>query len=189
MGMRVRLKASFDTSKFTGAAKVILEGLKTHGMILADNGGDWFISGAPDDRWNHEEILPILKEKLTEAFEQIESDYELYSVDGAEIEHKDRDGFWAWTDGGWMVRGFTTVNYLTGKTSYREVKNLHAIFQCARELLLLVTQILFNTSLFFCQSRISGTHLADQSTNKPIKKQIFYAQLVTVTHCAANNAP
>jgi hypothetical protein len=63
MGMRVRLKASFDTTKFTGAARVILEGLKTHGMILADNGGDWFISGAPDDRWNHEELLPIRKVK------------------------------------------------------------------------------------------------------------------------------
>ncbi len=63
MGMRVRLKASFDTSKFTGAAKVILEGLKIHGMILADNGGDWFISGAPDDRWNHDELLPIRKVK------------------------------------------------------------------------------------------------------------------------------
>lgn len=61
MGLRVRLKSSFDTSKFTGAARVILEGLKTHGMILADNGGDWFISGAPDARWNHEELLPIRK--------------------------------------------------------------------------------------------------------------------------------
>lgn len=63
MGMRVRLKADFDTSPFTGAARVILEGLKTHGMILADNGGDWFISGAPDERWNHEELLPIRKVK------------------------------------------------------------------------------------------------------------------------------
>ena len=63
MGMRVRLKAEFDTSKFTGAARVILEGLKAHGMILADNGGDWFISGAPDERWNHEELLPIRKVK------------------------------------------------------------------------------------------------------------------------------
>ena len=63
MGMRVRLKASFDTSQFTGAAKVILEGLKTHGMILADNGGDWFISGAPDDRWVHDELIPIRKVK------------------------------------------------------------------------------------------------------------------------------
>ncbi len=63
MGMRVRLKASFDTSKFTGAARVILEGMKKYGLILADNGGDWFISGAPDDRWVHEEILPIRKIK------------------------------------------------------------------------------------------------------------------------------
>jgi len=63
MGMRVRLKASFDTSKFTGSAKVILEGLKSHGMILADNGGDWYISGAPDERWIHEELTPIRKVK------------------------------------------------------------------------------------------------------------------------------
>jgi len=39
--------------------RVILEGLKAHGMILADNGGDWFISGAPDERWVHEELSPI----------------------------------------------------------------------------------------------------------------------------------
>ena len=61
MGMRVRLKASFDTSRFTGAARVVLDGLKKYGMILADNGSDWFISGAPDDRWNHEELTPLRK--------------------------------------------------------------------------------------------------------------------------------
>jgi len=61
MGMRVRLKASFDTSRFTGAARVILEGLKKYGMILADNGSDWFISGAPDGRWKHEELTPLRK--------------------------------------------------------------------------------------------------------------------------------
>ncbi len=59
MGMRVRLKADFDTSKFSGPARVLLEGLKTYGMILADNGGDWFVSGAPDDRWVHDELTPI----------------------------------------------------------------------------------------------------------------------------------
>jgi len=63
MGMRVRLKADFDTSKFTGPAKVIIEGLKTYGMILADNGADWYISGAPDDRWVHEELTAIRKVK------------------------------------------------------------------------------------------------------------------------------
>jgi hypothetical protein len=63
MGMRVRLKADYDLTPFTGAARVILEGLKTHGMILADNGGDWFISGATDPRWNHAELVPIRKVK------------------------------------------------------------------------------------------------------------------------------
>jgi hypothetical protein len=52
MGMRVRLKADYDISRFPPAARVILQGLKTYGMILADNGGSWFISGAPDPRWN-----------------------------------------------------------------------------------------------------------------------------------------
>jgi len=52
MGMRVRLKADYDISRFPPQAQVILQGLKTYGMILADNGGPWFISGAPDPRWN-----------------------------------------------------------------------------------------------------------------------------------------
>ena len=63
MGMRVRLKASFDTSVFTGPALVIAEALKKYGLILADNGGDWYISGAPDDRWVHDDLLPIRKIK------------------------------------------------------------------------------------------------------------------------------
>lgn len=56
MGMRVRLKAAYDISRFPPSARVVLQGLKTYGMILADNGGDWFISGAPDRRWNDEEL-------------------------------------------------------------------------------------------------------------------------------------
>jgi hypothetical protein len=63
MGMRVRLKADYDLSRFTGSARVILEGLKTYGMIVADNGGDWFISGAPDERWVHDELVQIRKVK------------------------------------------------------------------------------------------------------------------------------
>jgi hypothetical protein len=56
MGMRVRLKADYDISRFPPAARVILQGLKTYGMILADNGGNWFLSGAPDSRWNDAQI-------------------------------------------------------------------------------------------------------------------------------------
>jgi hypothetical protein len=63
MGMRVRLEASFDTSKYPATAKVILEGLKTYGMILADNGSDWFITGAPDPRWNEDELGTLRKVK------------------------------------------------------------------------------------------------------------------------------
>lgn len=53
MGMRVRLKADFDISEYPLEARVILTALKQYGMILADNGSDWFISGAPDPRWNN----------------------------------------------------------------------------------------------------------------------------------------
>jgi hypothetical protein len=56
MGMRVRLKAGFDISGFPPGARVILQALKTYGMILADNGGNWFLSGAPDSRWNDGEL-------------------------------------------------------------------------------------------------------------------------------------
>jgi hypothetical protein len=56
MGMRVRLKAGYDISGFPPTARVILQALKTYGMILADNGSDWFLSGAPDSRWNSQDI-------------------------------------------------------------------------------------------------------------------------------------
>jgi hypothetical protein len=56
MGMRVRLKASYDISGFPPPARVILTALKKYGMIVADNGGDWFISGAPDPRWADDQI-------------------------------------------------------------------------------------------------------------------------------------
>lgn len=56
MGMRVRLKASVDISSFPAEVRVILTALRTYGMILADNGGGFFVSGAPDPRWNDANI-------------------------------------------------------------------------------------------------------------------------------------
>jgi len=56
MGMRVRLKASYDINGFPQVAQTILKGLKKYGMIVADNGGDWYVTGAPDPRWNDQEI-------------------------------------------------------------------------------------------------------------------------------------
>src|SRR5262245_6130623 len=54
MGMRVRLKADYDISKFPKPAQVILKALKEYGMMLAQNGGDWYMNGAPDPRWDDE---------------------------------------------------------------------------------------------------------------------------------------
>jgi len=56
MGMRVRLKANFDISGFSLHVQVILRALKKYGMFVADNGSNWYISGAPDTRWDDDEL-------------------------------------------------------------------------------------------------------------------------------------
>jgi hypothetical protein len=56
MGLRVRLQASFDISGFSAANQVILRALKKYGMMLADNGSAWYISGAPDSRWDNSDL-------------------------------------------------------------------------------------------------------------------------------------
>src|SRR5436309_6175622 len=52
MGLRVRLRANVDISKLPFQARVVAQALKRYGMILADNGSPWYISGAPNSRWN-----------------------------------------------------------------------------------------------------------------------------------------
>ena len=56
MGLRVRLRASFDTSGFGTQARVVLRALKRYGMLLADNGSPWFISGAPSRGWDNDDL-------------------------------------------------------------------------------------------------------------------------------------
>ncbi len=56
MGLRVRLKASFDTSRFPRQSRIVLNALKRYGMIVADNGSDWFVSGAPHRGWNNDDL-------------------------------------------------------------------------------------------------------------------------------------
>jgi hypothetical protein len=56
MGMRLRLKSSFDVSSFSAANQVILNALKKYGLILADNGSSLYLSGAPDDRWDNSDL-------------------------------------------------------------------------------------------------------------------------------------
>jgi len=56
MGVRFRLRASFDISGFSPTNQIILRALKKYGMILADNGSAWYLSGAPDSRWNDSDL-------------------------------------------------------------------------------------------------------------------------------------
>src|SRR5262249_57189462 len=56
MGARFRLKATYDISGFSAANQVILRAMKKYGMLLADNGSAWVISGAPDSRWNNDDL-------------------------------------------------------------------------------------------------------------------------------------
>lgn len=72
MGLRLRLKSTFDTTGFSGASRVVLEALKKYGMFVADNGSNWFMSGSTDSRWNDED-LEQLKSVPGTAFEVVES--------------------------------------------------------------------------------------------------------------------
>jgi hypothetical protein len=53
MGLRLRLKASVDLSSYTGPALVILTAMKEYGLILADNGSNWYVTGDSDDGWTN----------------------------------------------------------------------------------------------------------------------------------------
>ena len=61
MGLRVRLKASFDVSRFPRQARVVLVALKRYGMIVADNGSSWYVSGAPDPRWSNDQLHTLCR--------------------------------------------------------------------------------------------------------------------------------
>jgi hypothetical protein len=56
MGLRLRLKAGFDTRPFPRQARIVLEALKRYGMIVADNGGNWHVTGTPDPRWSNDQL-------------------------------------------------------------------------------------------------------------------------------------
>ena len=75
MGMRLRLKRGYDLAGISGSARVIAEAMKRYGMIVADNGSDWYFSGSSDPRWNDDE-LNQLKEIPGSAFEVVRSQAE-----------------------------------------------------------------------------------------------------------------
>jgi hypothetical protein len=72
MGARFRMKASYDISQLTGQSRIIAQAMKTYGMIVADNGSDWFFTGSQDSRWDTNN-LEQLKGVPGSAFEVVET--------------------------------------------------------------------------------------------------------------------
>lgn len=72
MGARFRLKGDYDISGYTPNAQVVLQAMKTYGMILADNGSNWYFQGTVDDRWRNS-LLDQLKRVPASAFEAVDA--------------------------------------------------------------------------------------------------------------------
>jgi hypothetical protein len=72
MGQRLRLKKGYDISHFPPQARAVLRALKVYGMIVADNGSDWYISGAPDRGWNNDDLHSLGQVK-GRAFEVVDT--------------------------------------------------------------------------------------------------------------------
>jgi hypothetical protein len=72
MGLRLRLKAGFSIAGFPPQARVVLQALKEYGMMVADNGSSWYISGAPDSRWSNDD-LHTLGQVPGSAFEVVDT--------------------------------------------------------------------------------------------------------------------
>jgi hypothetical protein len=107
MGMRVRLRANFNISTYSPNVQVILRAMKKYGMIVADNGSNWYVSGAPDPRWNDDELSALSSVKGSN-FEVVQTPNHL---DQPQAEF-DGDGktdlaVFRPSDGSWYVRQST----------------------------------------------------------------------------------
>jgi hypothetical protein len=83
MGQRFRLRAGFDVSGFPPLVQTILNAMKKYGVILADNGSNWFISGAPDDRWDNDDLATMRSVKGAD-FEAVDVSSLMMDQDSAE---------------------------------------------------------------------------------------------------------
>jgi hypothetical protein len=72
MGLRVRLKASFDVSGYPRQARVVLTALKRYGMLVSDNGSDWFVTGSPNPGWRNDDLRTLGRVKGSE-FEVVDT--------------------------------------------------------------------------------------------------------------------
>ena len=84
MGARFRLKASFEISGYPAELQVILRAMQSYGIILADNGSSWYISGAPDPRWDND-MLHLLDDLTGNDFEAVDSSILMLDPDSGEV--------------------------------------------------------------------------------------------------------
>jgi uncharacterized protein (TIGR03437 family) len=115
MGQRFRLKANFNISGFAQPVQVILRALQKYGMILADNGSSWYLSGAPDDRWDNDVLHQITQlqgsdfEAVNESSLIVQADSSQANVPGAALA---------------VTRVENAASYATGAISPGEVVTL-----------------------------------------------------------------
>jgi hypothetical protein len=86
MGQRFRLKASFDVSGFSPQTQVLLNALKKYGMFLADNGSDWYISGAPDEHWDNDALVEELRQVKGSDFEAVDESGLMLDPDSGQVQ-------------------------------------------------------------------------------------------------------
>jgi hypothetical protein len=86
LGARFRLKASFDVSRYPELLRPLLQAMKTYGIVLADNGSNWYVSGAPDERWDNE-MLHLLDALTGDDFEAVDTSVMMVEPDSAEAGH------------------------------------------------------------------------------------------------------
>lgn len=86
MGQRFRLKASFDVSGFSPQTQVILVALKKYGMFLADNGSNWYISGAPNENWDNDSLVEELRQVKGSDFEAVDESGLMTDPDSGQVQ-------------------------------------------------------------------------------------------------------
>lgn len=84
MGQRFRLKAGVDISRFSPGVQVILRAMKKYGIILADNGSSWFISGVPDQRWDDDILVNELQQIKGSDFEAVNTSSLMVNADSGQ---------------------------------------------------------------------------------------------------------
>ncbi|MBF0345460.1 MAG: VCBS repeat-containing protein [Nitrospirae bacterium] len=138
MGQRFRLKASFNSSVYSPEVQVILNALKKYGMIIADNGSSWYISGVPDSRWNNDKLVTELSTVHGSDFEAVDESSLMINADSGQAKSRkansdfngdgNSDILWHNASAGqtvvWFVNGSTLsgASFLGGVDSNWQVK-------------------------------------------------------------------